>query len=386
MTRTVVAIALVNLRRLVRDRVALFFLFVFPVVLILLLGVSFGGDFTPRLGVVAGHAGRLGSQLVSRLESKPSLEVTAYSSANELADAVERGSADAGVVIPAGYDSGLRAGETSAVSYVARPGDVASAVKADVDSAVSLQAQRVAAARFAAGKGGGSFGSSLKRAGAVASRLSGLGVQSSIAGGGAAPVTGRFDIGAATQLVLFVFINSLAGSVALVQSRRLGLTRRMLAAPVTARSILLGEATGRWLVAMLQGVFIVVIAALLFGVRWGDPLGAGAIVIAFALVSTGAAMLFGAVLSNESQAAALTPLGLALAALGGCMVPLEVFSPTMSAIAHVTPHAWAVEGLTKLIRDHASLVQVLPQVGVLVAFAAVLLGLAARLLRRSLTA
>jgi hypothetical protein len=34
-------------------------------------------------------------------------------------------------------------------------------------------------------------------------------------------------------------------------------------------------------------------------------------------------------------------LGLGLGALGGCMVPLEVFSPVMQRVAHATPQAWA---------------------------------------------
>jgi len=106
---------------------------------------------------------------------------------------------------------------------------------------------------------------------------------------------------------------------------------------------------------------------------------------AFALVSTGAAVLFGAMLSNEQQAGALTPLGLGLAALGGCMVPLEVFSPTMQTIAHVTPHAWAVEGFTKLIRTDAGLSAIALQIAVLIGFAVVLLGLASWRLNRSIT-
>ena len=65
------------------------------------------------------------------------------------------------------------------------------------------------------------------------------------------------------------------------------------------------------------------------------------------------------------------------------MVPLEVFSPTMQTIAHITPHAWAVEGFTELIRRDAGLVDVLPQVGVLLLFAVVLLALATTRLRRA---
>ena len=196
---------------------------------------------------------------------------------------------------------------------------------------------------------------------------------------------GRFDQGASTQLLLFVFVNSLAASAALVQVRRLGLTRRMLATPTPVRSVLLGEGLGRFLLAAVQALFIVIAAWLLFGVNWGDPLAAGAVIAAFSLVATGAALLFGAVLSNEQQAGALLPLGLGLAALGGCMVPLEVFSPTMRQIAFITPHAWANDAFNQLLNHGEGVADVLPQIGVLLAFAAVLLGLATWRLRAAIT-
>ena len=48
----VVAIAVTNLRRTFRVRTNLFTTFVFPMLLILILGATFGGSATPRLGVV----------------------------------------------------------------------------------------------------------------------------------------------------------------------------------------------------------------------------------------------------------------------------------------------------------------------------------------------
>jgi len=185
--------------------------------------------------------------------------------------------------------------------------------------------------------------------------------------------------------VLFVFVNSLAATVALIQTRRLGVARRMLSTPMTAGTIVLGETLGRFLIAMMQGVFIIVAASLLFSVQWGDPLAASVLLTAFALVSTGAAVFFGAVLSNESQAGALTPVGLGLAALGGCMVPLEIFSPTMQTIAHITPHAWAVEGFRELVRTDAGITDIALQIAVLLGFAVVLLGLASWRLHRTIT-
>jgi ABC-2 type transport system permease protein len=57
----------------------------------------------------------------------------------------------------------------------------------------------------------------------------------------------------------------------------------------------------------------------------------------------------------------------------------------MRTLAYLTPHAWAVDGLAELVRRHGGLMSILPQVGVLVGAAAVLLALASWRLRRALT-
>src|SRR5690606_32214716 len=64
--------------------------------------------------------------------------------------------------------------------------------------------------------------------------------------------TAGVDVAAPSQLVLFTFLTSLAGSYALIQPRQLGLSRRMLATPTPARTVIGGEALGRWLIAVMQ--------------------------------------------------------------------------------------------------------------------------------------
>lgn len=379
-------IGFTELRRLTRDRTNLFFLFIFPIVLILLLGASFGGSFVPKLGIVQLDDGALANELVGALKQDPSVEVVTQDDADAMLSDIERGIFEAGVIIPANYTSSIEVGEQVDVSFVAKAGDFSAAIRSAVDSAVGQQSGQVRAALVTADEGGGDFETTYATASEVADSFPGTevavtfaGVEDEFAG------VGRFDTGASTQLLLFTFVNSLAGSVTLVATRRQGLLRRMLGTPISSTTILFGEALGRFLIALLQSLFIVFAAALLFGVGWGDPLAAGAVVTLFALVSTGAAMLAGAVLKNEQQAGALVPFGLALAALGGSMVPLEVFPDTMRAISRATPHSWANEAFDQLIRDGAGLGEILPSLAALALFAAVLLGAGSYFLRRTLT-
>jgi len=52
------------------------------------------------------------------------------------------------------------------------------------------------------------------------------------------------DSGAAQELVLFVFVTSLSASSMLIETRRLGVSRRMLASPTPLGTVVVGEALG----------------------------------------------------------------------------------------------------------------------------------------------
>ena len=80
----------------------------------------------------------------------------------------------------------------------------------------------------------------------------------------------------------------------------------------------------------------------------------------------------------------LTLLALGMGALGGSMMPLEFYSPTLYAVAHITPHAWAADGFADLIRRDGGLGDVVNELGVLVAYGLVLFAAASWGLRRSI--
>jgi ABC-2 type transport system permease protein len=56
----------------------------------------------------------------------------------------------------------------------------------------------------------------------------------------------------------------------------------------------------------------------------------------------------------------------------------------MRTLSFVTPHAWAIDAFRDLALRDADLVAILPQLGVLLGFAVVLIGLATLRFRRAL--
>lgn len=85
-------------------------------------------------------------------------------------------------------------------------------------------------------------------------------------------------------------------------------------------AILLGFGLSRLGFTLLQSMLLIGVGALTFGVSLGDPLGVALVVLAFALVCTGAGLLVGSLARNGEQALAIgIPTAIALGMLGGAM-------------------------------------------------------------------
>ncbi|HSL27225.1 MAG TPA: ABC transporter permease [Acidimicrobiia bacterium] len=383
----IMVIAAANLRRLLRDRSSIFFVFVFPLALVLLIGLQFYGGGGPQIGLFAPESGSYADRVVQRLSGEEGVEIEMLENEEALVSAVETGAIEAAIVIPPGFDQAIADGLPSQVGFIARPAGVGPSLRAVVAEAVQAAVLPATAARFVADQGLADFAAALSTAELMQPRLLPISVITNSVGESMFPPTlGRFDLGASSQLLLFMFLTALSGGAVLIQTRQLGLSRRMLASPTSVSTILTGEALGRFAVVIVQGAYIMIGTLLLFGVNWGDPLGAVAVLIMFAAVGAGAAMLIGTVFRNAEQAGGVAVVaGLGLAALGGCMLPLQLFSPTLRTVAHITPHAWAMDAFTTLVLESGRLRDILPELGILAGYAVVLLLVASWRLRAVIT-
>ncbi|MEA2000390.1 MAG: ABC transporter permease [Actinomycetota bacterium] len=381
------AITATNIRRLVRDPSTIFFVFIFPMLLILVLGASFGGGFTPKVGVLVEGDGVYSATFADQLAAVEDLEPISYRDNDVLLEDVERGILQMAVVIPADYDTQLQSGQAARVEFLGRLDQNTVQYRSTIEAVVAEQSAVFRAARLLEDEGLASFDDAVGAAQLVAATIPGTAVAFESAGETLfGEDLGQFDLGAPQQLLLFVFLTSLAGSAALIQTRRLGVSRRMVSTPTSVRQILLGETGGRFAIAMIQGLFIMVGAAVAFEVRWGNLLAASTLLILVALVGAGGGMLMGSLFDNDEQAGSMGVfIGLGLAALGGCMVPLEIFPDTMVKIAHITPHAWGLDAFSELIRKGGTITSIATELAVLAGFAVVLLSLATWRLRAKLT-
>lgn len=382
---TVLTIAANNLRRLVRTRANLFFVFALPLMLILVLGLTLGSSEV-RIGVyVEGEGSVVADELIASLEDLEGSTVVRFDGRGAAVAELEREDVTALLVFPASLDQALADGSSVELEYQTIPSSGGREMQSIVESVVADTNASIRASRLVSEQTNLSLVTASGQVDSVAETLEPVEVVAVDPEGDRYIDADAVGFVAAQELVLFVFLMGMVAASALIEERRLGVTRRMLATEATTVQIVAGQALGRYSIALLQSGFIVGFTALMFGLDWGSWPATAAVIASFSLVATGAALLVGALVSNENQSSAVgMSLGLALAALGGCMVPFEIFPDWLRTVAHIAPHAWAVDAFTEVIQRGGGLGQIGTELAVLVSLGLGLLAAASVALRRAI--
>jgi ABC-2 type transport system permease protein len=368
-----------DLARLARDPVALFFIVVLPVVIIVVIGATSGQQSGQvPVGIADLDRSDASQRLVTALTESGLVDIRTYADGESLAQDIRVQTLTGGVLIPSGFDAQLAAGDVGVVTLLTdqKQGN-ATVLSSLLTSVTDREGQAIAAARFAAAHGGGDPSPLLDQARTIQTELATVGVDEETTGRASLTSTNPYSYTAPSNLVLFVFINSITGAAAFVEARQLGVTRRMLAAPLTVGTIVLGAGLTRFLIALLQSVLILAVGSLVFQVDWGNPAAAAVLVLVFAVLSTGAGLLVGSLARKPEQVPSLgIPIAIGFAMLGGCMWPLEVVPDALAAAGHLTPHAWAMDAWISLSFEGGNLSTIALDLAVLAGIAAVLVGLA----------
>ncbi len=173
---------------------------------------------------------------------------------------------------------------------------------------------------------------------------------------------------------IFWIVSLLAGSV--LQEKREGTFRRLLAAPMGRATMLMGKLLPYYIINSIQLVVMLGASSLLFGMGLGrSPAGLVVVSLSAAAAATGLGVLVAALARTEAQVGSLTVLLLlSLSALGGCFVPRFVMPEWLQRVGLITPHAWALDAYQDLFVRGYGLAEVWPKAGVLLGFAALFFG------------
>jgi ABC-2 type transport system permease protein len=343
--------------------------FIGPVILASLISAAFGGSFgfDATIGIVVNDRSPLGEALGSRFEDLEvdGLEVRVLPDEAAAVRAVEDEDIGAALVIPAGFQAALATDAPKAIGLVI-----------DTDLPISSAVARAVASGFAARVNAGRLATfALLREGRPPpdpAVLADLDLPVSLVQRSAGDeVSPAASVGPGIGL-LFLFLSVAIVARTLYEERRLRVLDRIRSAPVTMSAILLGK--GLAVVAM--GVVSLLVlwgtTALLLGAHWGDPVAVVALVVAAAFAVAGvAAAVAGLVRSERSADLYATMVAFVLGIVGGSLVPLSELPPGLLRLSMLTPNGWALRGFAELSAGDGTLVDVLPHIGVLLAWALV---------------
>jgi ABC-2 type transport system permease protein len=178
--------------------------------------------------------------------------------------------------------------------------------------------------------------------------------------------------------VQFILFSGIELGVGLLLARRLGLWKRLRAAPVS-RSLLLGSRIASGAVTALVLLAIIYAAAIaVFGVRiQGSVVGFVGVAIAFSLLTASFGLLIAALGRTPEATRGLAIFAtLIMVMLGGAWVPTFVFPPWLQTVSLAVPTRWAVDGLDAMTWRGMGASAAVGPIVVMLAFSAVFAALA----------
>lgn len=181
--------------------------------------------------------------------------------------------------------------------------------------------------------------------------------------------------GMGVQFILFMGIDL---GVGLLLTRRLGLWKRLRAAPLSRGVLLASVIASGTLIASILLMLIYAAAMGFFGVRIdGSVAGFLGVGITFAVLTASLGLLVAALgRTPEATRGLAIFVTLIMVMLGGAWVPSFVFPEWLQKLSLFVPTRWAVDGLDAMTWRGQDFSAALAPIGVMLAFSAVFAGLA----------
>ncbi|HUO25095.1 MAG TPA: ABC transporter permease [Candidatus Aquilonibacter sp.] len=192
------------------------------------------------------------------------------------------------------------------------------------------------------------------------------------------------------SLVLAMFVSvMIGGGMLYIDDKARGVHEGYLVTPITKLELVLGLNLAGSIKAVMTGVIIVVIGSMLAGVGTiFNPATLLGLMIMIVLTSLAFnTMMFLMMVRIEDPLVPRAMFGILNTLLffpSGSVYPIQAFPPWLKAIARVDPFTYAVDGFKCLLLKETSLSAVWTDMAVLTVFAAVTLGIAIPLFKRTL--
>jgi ABC-2 type transport system permease protein len=184
--------------------------------------------------------------------------------------------------------------------------------------------------------------------------------------------------------VMFLLFSAAGAGGALIEEAESGTLDRLLSTRLTMGTLLAGKLAHLTTLGVAQLVVMFVWGWLVFGLDLPSHLAGFALMaVPTALVSSAFGLVLATLCRTRKQLVAASNLViLSISALGGSMFPRFLMPEALQQVGLVAFNAWALEGFLDIFWRGAPLAAALPEVAVLVAWAAIFFTIARRAARR----
>jgi ABC-2 type transport system permease protein len=172
-------------------------------------------------------------------------------------------------------------------------------------------------------------------------------------------------------------------AISIVSERTKGTLIRLRMSPLSWAEIVAGKGLACFLVSALVAALLMFLGHLLFGIRVENLIGLALAIVSAAFCYTGLMMaLAGFGKTEKAVSGSAAAVFMPLAMIGGGMIPLAFMPAWMQTVSNISPTKWNIVALEGAIWRGSSLVEMLLPCGVLMAIGAVGFGLGIRFLSR----
>jgi ABC-2 type transport system permease protein len=183
--------------------------------------------------------------------------------------------------------------------------------------------------------------------------------------------------------LMFLMYTVSYGGRSILAERSQGTLPRLLVSPTSTSQVLGGKVMGIFFMGVAQIGILILASSVFFGVKWGDPAGLVALILAAVFGATGWGMLITALSRTPAQVANIgSAIMLIFGILGGSFISLENMPMAIQMFSKITPNSWGLDGFTTLALG-GTLANLVEPITALLVMGILLFGIAAFMFNRN---
>lgn len=388
----VLDLTLKDLTQIFRDRRALIFLLVMPIVFTAFMGFALRpaapGDPRLPVGLVVEDDGLLGQKIEPLMEASTSIRPVRVNTTAEAEAQVQKGDLVAALILPANFTSEMMSGSQPDLTLIADT--------LQPEGQTARQAMQGIVMRLLSSAEAGSLSvetvnppesdrEAVWAAGveeAVSHWLgSTLTIKVEQASGIEDPSAKRpvaFAQSSPGMLVMFAIFGLMNSAMVLVLERKTHTLQRMLTTSMRRAEVIAGHLLAMFALVFMQGFILIAVGQFALGVDYlREPVATLLVLTALSLWVASLGLFISTLAKGEDQVVLFAMIAMfVFSALGGAWFPLEGTGGAFAAVGNLMPSAWAMTGFQNVIVRGLDFNSVLLPAGVLLAYAAAFFGLA----------